>query len=79
MASPPRPLAAGWTSSWRRRRYGAEESAKRDDQANDEQMVTFARPFTLRGVDRLLPAGYYRVVTDEELIEAAQRLGRYPG
>jgi hypothetical protein len=31
--------------------------------------VTFARPFTLKGVDRLLPAGNYRVVTDEELIE----------
>ncbi len=33
------------------------------------KIVTFARPFTLRGVDRLLPAGNYRVVTDEELIE----------
>jgi len=31
--------------------------------------VTFARPFTLKGVDRILPAGDYRVVTDEELIE----------
>ena len=33
------------------------------------KMVTFARPFTLKGVDRTLPAGNYRVVTDEELIE----------
>jgi hypothetical protein len=33
------------------------------------KMVTFARPFTLKGVDRILPAGSYRVVTDEELIE----------
>ena len=32
-------------------------------------MVTFARPFTLRGVDRILPPGDYRVLTDEELIE----------
>jgi hypothetical protein len=32
-------------------------------------IVTFARPFTLKGVDRILPAGNYRVVTDEELIE----------
>ena len=32
-------------------------------------MVTFARPFTLKGVDRVLSAGDYRVVTDEELIE----------
>ena len=31
--------------------------------------VTFARQFTLKGVDRILPAGNYRVVTDEELIE----------
>jgi len=33
------------------------------------KMVTFARPFMLKGVDRILPAGNYRVVTDEELIE----------
>jgi hypothetical protein len=32
-------------------------------------MVTFARPFLLDGVDRTLPAGAYRVATDEELIE----------
>lgn len=31
--------------------------------------VTFARPFLLKGVDRLLAAGEYRVATDEELIE----------
>ena len=31
--------------------------------------VTFHRPFHLKGVDRLLPPGKYRVVTDEELIE----------
>jgi hypothetical protein len=31
--------------------------------------VTFGRPFWLKGVDRTLPAGEYRVVTDEELIE----------
>jgi len=30
---------------------------------------TFRRPFWLKGVDRLLPAGDYRVTTDEELIE----------
>jgi hypothetical protein len=30
---------------------------------------TFGRPFLLKGVDRLLPAGSYRVTTDEELIE----------
>jgi len=31
--------------------------------------VTFHRPFYLKGVDRLLPPGDYRVMTDEELIE----------
>ena len=30
---------------------------------------TFGKPFLLKGVDRLLPAGDYRVTTDEELIE----------
>jgi hypothetical protein len=31
--------------------------------------VTFAHPFLLKGVDRILGAGDYRVVTDKELIE----------
>ncbi len=31
--------------------------------------VTFAHPFLLKGVDRILGAGDYRVVTDEERIE----------
>ena len=31
--------------------------------------IVVARPFTLKGVDRILPPGEYRVVTDEELIE----------
>jgi hypothetical protein len=31
--------------------------------------VAFSRPFALKGIDRTLPAGDYRVVTDEELIE----------
>jgi hypothetical protein len=31
--------------------------------------VTFAHPFLLKGIDRILPAGDYRVVTDEEPIE----------
>jgi len=33
------------------------------------KIVTFAHPVMLEGVDRILPAGNYRVVTDEELIE----------
>lgn len=32
-------------------------------------MITFHRPFCMKGVDRVLPPGDYRVVTDEELIE----------
>ncbi len=31
--------------------------------------VVFRRPFLLAGIDRVLPAGGYDVVTDEELIE----------
>jgi len=31
--------------------------------------VAFSHPFELKGVDRVLPPGNYRVVTDEELIE----------
>ena len=33
------------------------------------ETVTFHRPFCLKGVDRELPPGNYRVVTEEELIE----------
>ena len=31
--------------------------------------VAFSRPFSLKGVGRILPAGQYEVVTDEELVE----------
>lgn len=31
--------------------------------------MSFARPFLLKGVDRILPPGDYKVATDEELIE----------
>jgi len=31
--------------------------------------VVFSHPFALKGVDRILPPGDYRVLTDEELIE----------
>jgi len=33
------------------------------------EVVTFRHPFQIRGVDRLLPAGPYEVITDEEMIE----------
>jgi hypothetical protein len=32
-------------------------------------LVVFRHPFELRGVDRTLPRGEYRVMTDEQLIE----------
>jgi hypothetical protein len=31
--------------------------------------IVFSHPFELKGVDRILPPGDYRVVTDEEQIE----------
>ena len=33
------------------------------------ETVTFKRPFQISGIDRLLPAGAYEVITDEEMIE----------
>ena len=33
------------------------------------ETVTFKHPFRIRGIDRLLPAGSYEVITDEEMIE----------
>jgi hypothetical protein len=33
------------------------------------EIVTFNHPFQIRGIDRLLPAGAYEVITDEEMIE----------
>ena len=34
-----------------------------------ERTVNFTHPFLLKGVDRMLAAGDYCVVTDEELVE----------
>ena len=33
------------------------------------RILTFKRPFTLKGVEHELPPGSYELVTDEELIE----------
>lgn len=33
------------------------------------EMVVFKHPFRIKGVGRLLPAGAYEIVTDEEMIE----------
>jgi hypothetical protein len=33
------------------------------------ETVTFKHPFRIKGIDRLLSAGAYEVITDEEMIE----------
>jgi hypothetical protein len=33
------------------------------------ETIYFRHPFNMKGVDRLLPAGPYEIVTDEEMIE----------
>jgi hypothetical protein len=33
------------------------------------ETIHFQHPFRIKGIDRLLPAGAYEVVTDEEMIE----------
>ncbi len=33
------------------------------------ETITFRHPFRIKGIDRLLPAGGYEVITDEEMIE----------
>ena len=33
------------------------------------ESITFRHPFRIKGIDRLLPAGAYEVITDEEMIE----------
>ena len=38
------------------------------DRRTSREAVTFARPFTLRGIDGEQPAGTYLVETDAELI-----------
>ena len=38
-------------------------------QRSHSKSVVFSHSFELKGVDRILPPGEYRIVTDEELIE----------
>lgn len=33
------------------------------------EIITFKHPFKIEGIDRLLSAGAYEVITDEEMIE----------
>ena len=39
-------------------------------QRTRDKTWAFRNPFSLKGVDRPLPSGNYRVTTDEELIES---------
>ena len=52
----------------RRARARPERQARMTIRSRRET-VTFRHPFRIRGVDRLLPAGAYEVITDEEQIE----------
>ena len=49
-----------------------------------DKMWAFRNPFSLKGVDHVLPGGTYRVTTDEELIESLsfpvyRRIATYNG
>jgi len=48
---------------------GLQRDIKSVTTRTSNKTVTFTRPFLLKGIDRTLEAGDYRVVTDEELIE----------
>jgi hypothetical protein len=56
-----------------RRNAAAHRPARQGHPVNTrirETTINFIWPFSLKGVGRVLPAGVYRVVTDEELIES---------
>jgi hypothetical protein len=55
-------------SGQRRRRRFCERQARMTIRSRRE-VITFKHPFRIRGIGRLLPAGAYEVVTDEETIE----------
>ncbi len=56
-------------------RESSQQHAETDERSTQmiarslSKTVVFSRPFLLKGIDRMLPAGPYQVVTDEELIE----------
>jgi hypothetical protein len=51
-----------WAQAFRERQAHVTIVSKRE-------VVTFKHPFLIRGIDRLLPAGDYEVVTDDEPID----------
>src|SRR4029434_3055713 len=55
-------------SGQRRRGVFCERQARMTIRSRRE-VITFKHPFRIRCIDRLLPAGAYEVVTDEETIE----------
>jgi len=43
------------------------------------ETITFKHPFRIKGIDRLLPAGAYEVITDEEMLDAGIALASDEG
>jgi hypothetical protein len=36
-----------------------------------DEVITFRHPFRIKGIDRVLPPGAYKLITDEEMIEGS--------
>jgi hypothetical protein len=53
-----------WTIPWSAARRLSAMATR-----SHSKSVVFSHSFELKGVDRILPPGEYRIVTDEELIE----------
>ena len=58
-----------WEPAFRKDLGLGAENANSMTVRTSSKTVTFTRPFLLKGIDRELAAGSYRVVTDEELVE----------
>jgi hypothetical protein len=59
---------AAW-AAWAESLYAAGRRTPHMIERSREKTVVFTRPVALAGVDHPIPAGEYRVRTDEELIE----------
>jgi len=66
MSNPLHESAAGCFKDWREEFHANDNTMTT---RTNSKTVTFAHPFLLKGVDRTLPAGDYKVTTDEELIQ----------
>src|SRR6202140_686621 len=52
-----------------RRRRPVREGRGAMNTRSRREVITFQHPFRIKGIDRVLPAGAYDVITDEEMIE----------